>query len=53
MTPYEDAIEDMLPEGWELSDDQLICPHGNVLELDAPGCPDGCKNNPLRAMGII
>ena len=36
---------------WIDDNDLLICPHGNVIELDG-SCPDGCKS-PLIEMGMI
>ncbi|MDP3889853.1 hypothetical protein [Nocardioides sp.] len=50
------AIEELLPEGWELDDTYgldftLTCPHGHTIEQDGR-CPTGCVS-PLRAMGLI
>lgn len=57
MSDYAELLEELLPEGWALdnpsmgADSLLVCPHGNVIELDGR-CPEGCVS-PLLALGLI
>lgn len=47
----EEALNELLPPGWDAENELLICPHGDVIELDG-ACPSGCIS-PLRSMGLI
>lgn len=47
----DEFLDDVLPAGWAADDELLICPHGDVIELDG-ACPSGCIS-PLRSMGLI
>lgn len=57
MNDFADLLEELLPEGWSLdnpsmgTDSLLVCPHGNVIELDG-SCPEGCRS-PLIELGLI
>ncbi len=49
---YEEILEEILPDDWEMVDSSvIICPCGYEIELDGQ-CPDGCVS-PLRTMGMI
>lgn len=47
----DDLIAEVLPSGWDVDNELLICPHDHVIELDG-NCPDGCVS-PLRSQGLI
>lgn len=51
MLEHEHAIDALLPPGWELEDELLICPCGEVIELDG-ACPRG-HVSPLRGIRLI
>ena len=50
-----DVLSQLLPEDWEHDgfgfDSNLICPCGDVIELDGE-CPQGCVS-PLLEQGMI
>lgn len=48
---FDEALNDILPEGWESENQMLRCPHGHKIELDGT-CPEGCTS-PLRESGLI
>lgn len=44
--------DELLPDGWTQDHlDRLVCPHGNVMEMDGSG-PCGCTS-PLREQGYV
>jgi hypothetical protein len=57
MDPFVQALEELLPEDWEVYDPEmgssclLLCPCGDVIEQDGV-CPQGCES-PLRTLGMI
>lgn len=47
----DELLADLLPSGWEVDDELLICPHDHVIALDG-ACAEGCVS-PLRRNGLI
>jgi len=51
-----DILQDLLPDDWGMEgngpyDFNLVCPHGEYVEMDG-WCPAGCTS-PFRKMGMI
>jgi len=58
MSLLQQVLDDIgaTEKGWETEggygeDDNLICPHGHLIEQDGQ-CEEGCVS-PLRAFGLI